>query len=72
MSADKRVLAYHIGRLNDKRVDVRLSSISELAELGDPDALPALEALFRNDKDASVRRAAKAAGQQIFRLSHQA
>jgi HEAT repeat protein len=67
MSADKRVVAYHIGRLNDKRADVRLSSISELAELGDAEALPALEELYRTDDDPAVRRAAQQAGRHIYR-----
>lgn len=66
MSADKRVVAYHIGRLHDKRVEVRLSSIAELAELGDPEALPALETVFRTDDDAEVRRAAQRAGRDIY------
>ncbi len=71
MSADKRVVAYHIGRLSDKRADVRLSSIAELAELGDPEAMPALEALYRTDEDEDVRQAAQAAGREIYRRTHQ-
>lgn len=66
MSADKRVVEYHIGRLRDKRAEVRLASIAELAELGDPDALPALEQVYRTDDDAEVRRAAQQAGREIY------
>ena len=66
MAADKRVVAYHIGRLKDKRAEVRLASIAELAELADADALPALEEVYRGDEDASVRRAAQLAGRAIF------
>lgn len=66
MAADKRVVAYHVGRLADKRVEVRLASIAELAELGDPDALPALEQLYRTDEEISVRQAAQQAGRVIY------
>jgi len=70
MSADKRVVAYHIGRLQDKRAEVRLASIAELAEIGDADALPALEALYRTDEDAAVRQAAQLAGRAIYMRQH--
>lgn len=66
MSADKRVVAYHIGRLKDKRADVRLASIAELAELGDSEALPALETVYRSDEDVAVRHAAQQAGRVIY------
>lgn len=70
MAADKRVVAYHIGRLKDKRAEVRLESISELADLGDAEALPALEAVYHSDEDAGVRRAAREAGREIFQKQH--
>ncbi|MBL8146938.1 MAG: HEAT repeat domain-containing protein [Anaerolineae bacterium] len=66
MNADKRVVAYHIGRLKDKRVEVRLASIAELAELGDAGALNALETVYRSDEDAAVRHAAQQAGRVIY------
>lgn len=66
MGADKRVIAYHIGRLKDKRSEVRLASIAELAELADRDALPALEQVYRTDEDPEVRRAAQQAGRAIY------
>lgn len=72
MGADKRVVAYHIGRLKDKRVAVRLESISELADLGDTEALPVLEEIYHSDEDAGVRRAAREAGRAIFQKQHRA
>jgi HEAT repeat protein len=62
---------YHIARLKDRSADVRLRSIQELAELGDPDALPALQETFRTDADFEVRKAAQEAGRAIFLKSQQ-
>ncbi len=61
-----RVIDYHIGRLRDKNPDVRLKSINELKLIGDPAALEPLEQLYRNDPDPEVRKAAQAAGLEIF------
>ena len=66
MGADKRVVSYHIGRLKDKRAEVRLASIAELAELADPDALSALEEVYHSDENLDVRRAAQQAGRSIY------
>ncbi|MDZ4770401.1 MAG: HEAT repeat domain-containing protein [Chloroflexota bacterium] len=66
MSTEKKLLAYHLGRLIDKNAEVRLRSIEELVALGDMEALPTLEALFRNDLDENVRKAAQEAGRAIF------
>jgi HEAT repeat protein len=63
----KRLVEYHIGRLQDKNPDVRLKSINELALLADPDALDALREVYENDSDAEVRKAAQEAGRAIFR-----
>ncbi|MFN8377139.1 MAG: HEAT repeat domain-containing protein [Anaerolineae bacterium] len=68
MTADRRVVAYHIARLKDKRADVRLSSIAELAELGDPESLSALEHVYHTDEDMAVRSAAQRAGRVIYAL----
>lgn len=65
----KRIVEYHIGRLQDKDPNVRLKSISELALLGDTDALEALQSVYQNDTDARVRKAAQEAGRAIF-LKH--
>ncbi len=62
----KKLLAFHIARLKDKNADVRLKSIHELAQLGDAEALPVLEELFKNDSDSEVRRAAQEAGKTIY------
>ena len=62
----KRMVAYHINRLHDKNPVVRLKAISELALLGDPDALEALQSVFQNDSDSEVRKAAQEAGRAIF------
>ena len=63
---DKRIVDYHIGRLQDKNRDVRLRAINELALLGDPGALEILQDVFQNDPDAEVRKAAQSAGRTIF------
>jgi hypothetical protein len=64
--AVEKLLAYHIGRLKDKNRDVRLKSIEELQHLGDVDALPSLQELFKTDPDPEVRKAAQEAGRTIF------
>ncbi len=61
-----RVIDYHIGRLKDKNPDIRLKSINELKLIGDPAALEPLEQIYRNDPDPEVRKAAQAAGLEIF------
>lgn len=71
MSVNKKLVVYHLARLSDKNVDVRLKSIQELADLGDIEALPTLEALYRDDPDASVRKAAQEAGRTIYVKSRQ-
>jgi len=62
----KRIVEYHIGRLQDKDPHVRLKSINELALLGDADALEALQTVYQKDPDAQVRKAAQEAGRTIF------
>ena len=71
MSPNKKLVAYHIARLKDRSADVRLKSIQELAELGDPEALDALQETFRIDTDFEVRKAAQEAGRAIFLKSQQ-
>jgi hypothetical protein len=65
-TSNKRIIAYHISRLQDKSRDVRLKSIAELALLADEDALSALRALVEKDPDTEVRKAAQEAGRAIF------
>jgi hypothetical protein len=65
-SSNKRIIAYHIARLQDKSRDVRLKSIAELALLADEDALSALRTLVEKDTDTEVRKAAQEAGRAIF------
>ena len=60
------LLEYHILRLKDKSAAVRLKSINELRLLGDPAAMEALEELFRTDPEPEVRKAAQAAGRELF------
>lgn len=64
--AVKQLVHYHIARLKDKNPAVRLKAINELALLGDPEALAALEAVFQQDPDAEVKKAAQTAGRAIF------
>ncbi len=67
MGVSKKLVAYHIARLRDRSPDVRLRSIQELAQLGDPEALEALHAVYTTDVDAEVRQAAQDAGRVIYR-----
>ena len=61
-----RLVEYHIMRLQDKSMEVRLKSINELRLLADPAAMEPLEQLFRTDPEAEVRKAAQEAGREIF------
>jgi HEAT repeat protein len=65
-TSTKRIVAYHIARLQDKSVEVRLKAISELSHTADQEALDALRAVFENDTDVSVRKAAQEAGRAVF------
>lgn len=65
-SASKRIVTYHVSRLQDKNPQVRLKAINELMLLADPDALDALRAVFETDADMEVRKAAQEAGRVIF------
>ena len=65
-TSNKRIVAYHISRLQDKNRDVRLKSIAELALIPDEEALAALRTLVEKDTDTEVRKAAQEAGRAIF------
>ncbi|MDX2075460.1 MAG: HEAT repeat domain-containing protein [bacterium] len=67
MGVNQKLLEYHIGRLKDKRAEIRLQSIQELVLLNDAGALEALRNLFATDTDAEVRKAAQEAGRTIFK-----
>jgi HEAT repeat protein len=69
-TSNKRIVAYHISRLQDKNRDVRLKSIAELALIADEDALGALRTLVEKDSDSEVRKAAQEAGRAIFVKLH--
>lgn len=66
MSTVKKMVAYHISRLQDKSADVRMKAIKELELIGDPDALDPLRSLYSSDPDVEVRKAAQEAGRTIF------
>lgn len=66
MSVNKRLVEYHIARLEDKSVDVRLKAIKELELLGDPDVLDTLQNVYKEDADPNVRKAAQEAGRAIY------
>lgn len=68
MTAPKVVVNYHIKRLKDKNPDVRLNAIDELRKIGDADALEPLQALFKDEDDPKVRRAAQEAGREIWQM----
>jgi HEAT repeat protein len=62
----KKVIAYHISRLQDKNREVRLKAIAELSLVADQEALNALRAVFENDEDHEVRKAAQEGGRAVF------
>ena len=62
----RKVIEYHMARLKDKRPDVRLNAIKELELIAAPETLDALRAVYENDEDGSVRKAAQEAGRAIF------
>jgi HEAT repeat protein len=62
----KKVIAYHISRLQDKNRDVRLKAIAELTLFTDQEAFDALRSVFENDEDTEVRKAAQEAGRAMF------
>lgn len=66
MTTQKKLLAYHINRLQDKSPEIRLKAIKELELLGDPEALEPLKALYNTDSDVEVRKAAQDAGRTIY------
>lgn len=63
----KKLINYHISRLNSKNREVRIKSIQELVLLDAEEALDALQDVFKTDNDENVRRAAQEAGRKIFR-----
>ncbi len=65
-SSVKRIVAFHIARLQDKNRDVRLKAITELSLLPDVEALDALRHIVEHDADMEVRQAAQEAGRSIF------
>jgi HEAT repeat protein len=64
--SQRKLYEYHLARLKDKNPQVRIQSINELLALGNPEALKALEDLYRNDPDPDVRKTAVEAGRQLF------
>jgi HEAT repeat protein len=66
VSVNKRILSYHLSRLEDHSPEVRLKAIEQLALLGDPEALDALQHIYQSDDDRAVRKAAQEAGRAIF------
>lgn len=73
-SSREKIVAYHISRLNDKRAEVKLEAITELATLG-VDAETALDALkkcYEEDDDPVVSQAAQKAGLLIYRQVREA
>lgn len=71
VSVQKKLVAYHLSRLQDHNAAVRLKAIQELALIGDPEALEALQQVYQTDVDPDVRHAAQEAGRTLFRLKQQ-
>lgn len=67
METTKKILSYHLSRLQHRDTAIRLASIQELALLGDPEALEPLQNAFKTDPDPDVRKAAQEAGREIFK-----
>ena len=63
---DRRLIEYHLARLEDKSAAIRLKAIEELKLLGDTGTLERLQDIFENDPDEDVRKAAREAGRVIF------
>ena len=53
-------------RLKDKRPEVRLEAIQELALLEATEALEALREIYETDPEETIRRAAQESGRKIF------
>ncbi|MCB9451869.1 MAG: HEAT repeat domain-containing protein [Anaerolineaceae bacterium] len=68
---NKRIVEFHIARLQDKNPEVRLKAINELALLPDGDGLVALQAIFEKEEDPNVKKAAQEAGRKVFLLLKQ-
>jgi len=66
VGVNQKLLEYHIGRLKDKRAEIRLQSIQELILLNDAGALEALRNVYATDGDAEVKKVAQEAGRIIF------
>lgn len=65
-AAQAALVDYYLSRLQDSDDTVRLKTIANLRQIGDPAALTALEQVFRADANADVRKAAQEAGYEIF------
>jgi HEAT repeat protein len=63
---DRRLIEYHLARLEDKSATIRLKAIQELKLLADSGTLEKLQDVFENDPDDEVRKAAREAGRAIF------
>jgi HEAT repeat protein len=68
MPPTKKLVEYHIARLQDKSPEARIKAIRELELLGDPDSLEALQDVFKNDSDPDVRKAAQEAGRTLWKV----
>lgn len=73
-SSLEKIIDYHVGRLRDKRPDVRLNAIAELEAMGADaiTALPALETCHKESEEPEVKEAAQKAGYTIYTASKQA
>jgi len=69
--ARQRLVEYHLGRLKDKRAEVRIEAIQELLQLDAVEALETLQELYKTDTDADVKKAAQNAGRVLFLKSRQ-
>jgi hypothetical protein len=65
------LVEYHLGRLKDKRAEVRIEAIHELLQLDAVEALETLQELYKSDPDAEVKKVAQTVGRALFLKSRQ-
>jgi hypothetical protein len=68
--SQQRIIDYHLARLKDRKVDIRLDALHQLSLIKPDGWLVTVRGVFNDDGDASVREAARKllVSQQVERL----